>query len=147
MIPFIIACAFFITFFGKETDTSRSTLFVACQLVIVSTVLLAVWNIVYYYFFYKYQDVYTGTADLGYIKQTKKQHIVWNLFLASAISAIYAYFLCVCHRYKEALNKPDDEKKEEEEKKEDKEEEKKDDKMEEEKKDDMMMEPEMAAAE
>jgi len=69
------------------------------------------------------------------------------MFLAAAIDACYAYFLCVCATYKDALNKSEEEKKEEkkeEEKKDEKEEEKKDDKMEEEKKDDMMMEPEMA---
>lgn len=146
LIPLIIAATFFVVFFGKETDTSRSTLYVGCQLVLISVTLLAVWNVCYMYFFYKYRDVYTGTADLGYLKQQKKEFIVWNMYLAAAIDACYAYFLCVCHTYKTALNKKEDEQKEEPEE-EKKEEEKKDDKMEEEKKDDMMMEPEMAAAE
>jgi ribosomal protein L12E/L44/L45/RPP1/RPP2 len=61
------------------------------------------------------------------------------MFLAAAIDATYAYFLCVCHTYKTRLNKPDEEEKKEEEKKEE-------EKKEEEKKDDMM-EPEMMAAE
>jgi len=139
LIPLIIACTFFVVFFAKETDTTRTTLFAGCQLVLISVTLLAVWNVCYFYFFYKYDAVYTGTADLGYIKQTKKQFIVWSMFLAAAIDAVYAYFLCVCHTYKTRLNKPDEEEKKEEEKKEE-------EKKEEEKKDDMM-EPEMMAAE
>jgi len=62
------------------------------------------------------------------------------MFLAAAIDAVYAYFMCVCLTYKTRLNKPDEEEKKEEKKEEEKMEEKK----EEEKKDDMM-EPEMAA--
>jgi len=142
LIPLVLACTFFVVFFAKETDTTRTTLFAGCQLVLISVTLLAVWNVVYFYFFYKYDAVYTGTADLGYIKQTKKQFIVWSMFLAAAIDSVYAYFLCVCHTYKTRLNKPD-----EEEKKEPEEEKKEEEKKEEEKKDDMMMEPEMMAAE
>jgi ribosomal protein L12E/L44/L45/RPP1/RPP2 len=58
------------------------------------------------------------------------------MFLAAAIDAVYAYFMCVCLTYKTRLNKPDEEEKKEEEPK--KEEEKK----EEEKKE----EPEMMMA-
>ena len=93
LIPLIIACTFFVVFFAKETDTTRTTLFAGCQLVLISVTLLAVWTVCYFYFFYKYDAVYTGTADLGYIKQTKKQFIVWSMFLAAAIDAVYAYFL------------------------------------------------------
>lgn len=146
LIPHIVACCFFIVFFASETDTTRSTLKVGCMLVIISVTLLAVWNTVYFHYLYKYPDVYTGSPDTGYLKQTKKQYIVWSLVLAAAIDAVYAYFLCVCQTYKNALNKPDEEEKMEEEpkkeemmmKEEPKEEEKKDDMMMEEPKDEAM---------
>lgn len=114
LIPHIVACCFFIVFFASETDTTRSTLKVGCMLVIISVTLLAVWNTVYFHYLYKYPDVYTGSPDTGYLKQTKKQYIVWSLVLAAAIDAVYAYFLCVCQTYKNALNKPDEPEKMEE---------------------------------
>lgn len=54
LLPLLIACTFFVVFFGKETNTTRTTLFVACQLVMISVTLLAIWNVCYYYFIYKY---------------------------------------------------------------------------------------------
>merc|ERR1711924_517444 len=109
-----------------------------------------VWNTCYFYYLYKYPDVYTGSPDTGYLKQTKKQYIVWSLVIAAAIDAVYAYFICVTGTYKNLLNKEesseggfgipspgglgsfpgvggDDEKKDDEKKDDNKEDEKKDD--------------------
>merc|ERR1711959_385520 len=104
LIPMLIGCCFFIVFYASETDTTRSTIKVACMLTIISVTLLAVWNTCYFYYLYKYPDVYTGSPDTGYYKQTKKQYIVWSLVIAAAIDAIYSYFLCVTITYKGRLN-------------------------------------------
>ena len=56
-----------------------------------------------YLWCYKYEDVSIGSPDQGYYKQTKKSFIVWSLFLATAISFLWAYFLCVCRTYSNSL--------------------------------------------
>lgn len=103
LVPMIIAVTFFVVFYSKETDDSRSRLWVACQLTIISVVLLGTWNTVYFYFWYSNDAVYTGTSDTGYMKQTKRQFIVWQLYIATCLSFLFAYFLCVTRSYSKRL--------------------------------------------
>lgn len=103
LIPYFIGVTFFITFFSNDTDSSRSRLWVACQMVIISVCLLATWNVCYILWCYKHADVLTGSPDQGYYKQSKKAFIVWSLFLCTCISFLYAYFICVCYSYAQAL--------------------------------------------
>ena len=58
--------------------------------------------------------MYTGTNDTGYLKQTKKQFIVWSLFSAAVIGAFYAYFICVTRAYSNRLDKSSKKEKKEE---------------------------------
>lgn len=103
LVPYFIGVTFFITFFSNDTDSSRSRLFVACQFVIISSALLATWNVCYILWCYKHPDVLTGSPDQGYYKQSKKAFIVWSLFIATCISFLYAYFICVTRSYANAL--------------------------------------------
>jgi len=103
LVPYFIGVTFFITFFSNDTDNSRSRLFVACQFVIISSCLLAIWNTCYILWCYKHADVLTGSPDQGYYKQSKKAFIVWSFFLATCISFLYAYFICVTRSYANAL--------------------------------------------
>uniref|UniRef100_A0A7S3MY32 Uncharacterized protein n=1 Tax=Strombidium inclinatum TaxID=197538 RepID=A0A7S3MY32_9SPIT len=115
-----IAVTFFITWFTSDNEDSRGRLFVACQFIIYGVTLIAAWNVVYYYYWYKGSNVYTGTADTGYIKQTKKQYIVWSIFLAAVVDFFYAYFICVVRSYARRLAAPKPKKEEKaEDKKED----------------------------
>jgi hypothetical protein len=124
LVPYFIGVTFFITFFSNDTNNSRSRLFVACQFVIISSCLLAIWNVCYILWCYKHTEVLTGSPDQGYYKQSKKAFIVWSLFLATCISFLYAYFICVTRSYSQALKSDEDKaadeeaaRKEEEEKK------------------------------
>ena len=107
LVPFFIGVCFFISYYAEDTDSSRSKLFVSCQFVIYSSCLLGVWNTCYLLWCYKYEDVSIGSPDQGYYKQTKKSFIVWSLFLATAFSFLWAYFLCVCRNYSNALKSPE----------------------------------------
>ena len=107
LVPYFIGVTFFITFFSNDTDNSRSRLFVACQFVIISSCLLAIWNTCYILWCYKHADVLTGSPDQGYYKQSKKAFIVWSFFLATCISFLYAYFICVTRSYANALKSPE----------------------------------------
>jgi TRAP-type C4-dicarboxylate transport system permease small subunit len=105
LTPLIIGVAFFVVFFSRETRHSRGRLFTACMLVIISVTTVAVWNTIYFHWIYKNDAVYTGTSDIGYIKQTKKQFIVWQLYIACIIDAFYAYFICMTRAYSNRMNK------------------------------------------
>ena len=72
LVPLIIGVTFFVVFFSSDNEDSRARLFVACQLAIISVTLVAVWNTVYFHFWYKNDAVFTGTSDTGYLRQTKR---------------------------------------------------------------------------
>lgn len=122
-VPLIIACTFFIFFFSNDTDDSRSRLYVSQILAIITYVLVAVWNTVYFLAFFKSDTVTYGTPEAGYYKQSKKQYIFFSIFIAAILIALNMYFMCVAVTYKSAMNKPeeketaDDEKKSEKSKK------------------------------
>lgn len=109
-VPLIIACNFFIFFFSKDTDDSRSRLYVAQILAIVTYVLVAVWNTVYFLAFFKSDTVTYGTPEAGYYKQSKKQYIFFSIFIAAILVSLNMYFMCVSVTYKSALNKPEEDK-------------------------------------
>lgn len=103
LVPTIIAATFFIAFFNKDTHTTRGLVRTSCILVIISYSLLAVWNIVYFNSWYKNPDVYIGSSETGYFKQTKKQYVFYSILFAICIDGLYAYFICVNASYKKAL--------------------------------------------
>jgi hypothetical protein len=103
LAPFFIGCCFFISYYAEDTDDSRSRLFVSCQFVIYSSCLVGIWNLIYLLCWYKAENVSIGSPDQGYYTQTKKSYIVWSMYLATAISFTWAYFLCVCRNYSQAL--------------------------------------------
>ena len=125
----IIASAFAITFFTNDTEASRSRLWSGCLFVIIGVSLVAIWSTIYFVFLYKKENVTSGNDGVGFMKVTRKQEVVFTLFIAFIIDALFAYFICVVDEYQTAM-------KEEEE-------EKMDDKMEDKKMDDMMMDGEM----
>lgn len=107
-VPLIIACTFFILFFSNDTDDSRSRLYVSQILAIITYVLVAVWNTVYFLAFFKSDTVTYGTPEAGYYKQSKKQYIFFSIFIAAILIALNMYFMCVAVTYKSALNKPEE---------------------------------------
>jgi len=106
-IPLIVALAAAVTFFANETDGKRVFLQVGLMLTIISLTLSATWNAVYFWFFYKSDKVTTGNDGVGFLSVTKKQEIVFSLFIAAVLDAFFAYFICVLQQYKEAFRKED----------------------------------------
>ena len=116
LIPTILAATFLIAFFNADTGSRRAKLRVACIFVIISFSLLAVWNICYFNFWYKKEDVEMGQND-WHFKQTKKQYVFWSVFISLVVDGFYAYFICVVARYRNALRKDEEAEKEAEAKK------------------------------
>lgn len=66
---------------------------------ICSFTLLAIWNLCYFQWLYKYDIVYAGADVVGYTMQTKKSFMVWSLFIAICLDFTWAYFLCIATSY------------------------------------------------
>merc|ERR1719515_535808 len=107
----IVASAFAIIFFTKDTETSRSLLFTGCLLTIVGVSLVAVWSTIYFVFLYKKDMVTTGNDGVGFMKATRKQEVVITLYVACCIDALFAYFICIVTSYQKAMEEPKEEEK------------------------------------
>ena len=107
----IVASAFAIIFFTKDTETSRSLLFTGCLLTIVGVTLVAVWSTIYFVFLYKKDNVTTGNDGVGFMKATRKQEVVITLYVACCIDALFAYFICIVTSYQKAMDEPKEEEK------------------------------------
>jgi len=104
MVPLIIGLCFYIRFFTKDDSATRGRLYVCCILLIISFSLLAIWNICYFQYLYKYDVVYAGADVIGYVTSTKKAFMVWFLFVTLIINFSYAYFMCVASAYSKAMD-------------------------------------------
>jgi hypothetical protein len=99
LIPLVVATVFVIRFFTKDQKASRTRFWIAMLLAIVSFTLLALWNLIYFQWVYKYDFVYVGIDGLGYTQQPKKGVMVWSLFIGLVFDFIWGYFLCVATKY------------------------------------------------
>merc|ERR1712072_585626 len=112
----IVASAFTIVFFTKDSESSRTKLMTACILTIIGVSCVAVWSTIYFVFLYKKDNVTTGNDGVGFIKATRKQEVVITLYVACCIDALFAYFICVVSQYNKAMG-DEEEKKEDDDKK------------------------------
>ena len=69
------------------------------MLTIISLTLAAIWNAVYFWFFYHHAEIVTGNDGVGYTKATKKQEIVFSAYFALVADCFFAYFICVLQNY------------------------------------------------
>jgi len=70
--------------------------------------LLAVWNTCYFLFWYKQGSVKTGNDGIGFLTATRKQEVVFSLYIAAVIDALFAYYICVVANYCNALKEPEE---------------------------------------
>jgi len=98
-VPIIIAFAFVINFYNRDEPNSRILLRTAIILTIISLTLSAIWNAVYFWFFYKHNEVITGNDGVGFTHATRKQEIVFSSYIALVADCFFAYFLCVVANY------------------------------------------------
>jgi hypothetical protein len=99
LAPLIVGAIFVIRFFTKDQTGSRTRMWIAMLLAIISFTLLAIWNLIYFQWLYKYDIVFAGADVIGYTMQTKKAFMVWSLFIGIVLDFTWAYFLCVASSY------------------------------------------------
>jgi len=115
-IPLIIGAAFFVSFFTKDTKTTRALIRTACILILVSLVLVVIWYLVYFIWIYKKDGFYQGMGDPKdnvYTKNNKKTFLFTFLGETVLLIVLYSYFLCVTANYAEAMHGPPKEEEEE----------------------------------
>jgi len=66
LVPLIIGAVFFIRFFTKDQESTRSKILHAMYMAMISFSLLAIWNLCYFQWLYKYDVVYAGADVIGY---------------------------------------------------------------------------------
>ena len=98
-VPLIVAFAFAVVFFASESDSERVLLRTALILTVVGVTLSAAWNASYFWWIYKYPEVHTGNDGVGFIHNTKKQEIVFSIYIALVLDAFFAYFICITQEY------------------------------------------------
>lgn len=64
LIPLLLASSFCVSWFTKDSRTTRSLLFTAMILGLVSTLCLCIWNLIYFVWIYKKDVFYSGMGDI-----------------------------------------------------------------------------------
>jgi len=107
--PLMVGAAFFVSFFTKDTKTTRSLIRTACILIIVSLCLVVIWYLIYFIWIYKRDGFYQGMGDPKdnvYTKNNKKSFLFAFLGETVLLLVCYAYFLCVTANYADAMHGP-----------------------------------------
>jgi len=107
LIPLLVASNFVITWFTKDTKITRALLFTSQILALISVLLVAIWNIVYFLALYKKDTFYSGMGDIDknvYIKQSKKVFLFTMLAETVVLVCCFTYFICVASTYQELMH-------------------------------------------
>jgi cytochrome bd-type quinol oxidase subunit 2 len=107
LTPLLIAASFVVSWFTKDSKTTRTMLFTSQILALISIILLALWNIIYFIAIYKKDLYYSGMGDIEknvYSTQSKKVF----LFIMLAESVVMVIFFCygiwVASTYRELMH-------------------------------------------
>lgn len=121
--PLIVAASFVISFFTKDNKTTRTLLYTSQILGLVSVILLALWNIIYFVAIYKKDVYYSGMGDIEknvYVAQSKKVFLFIMIAESVLMVIFFAYSIWVTSTYAELMHGKgafnDDSEKDEEEK-------------------------------
>merc|ERR1712167_252844 len=102
LVPLYVASGLFVSWFIKDSLSSRGGLTGAVILSLVSIFIVALWNVIYYTAIYKRDEVFIGygVSEDKYQKFQKKYYLFKVLLEAAILLALYAYFMCVITSYK-----------------------------------------------
>ena len=95
LVPFFIGVGFNIFWMAEDVNSTRARLWVSCCFTIISVVLLAFWNCIYIVYCFKEKEIKTEVGEVV----TKKQFVVWSLYLATCIAFLWGYFICITHNF------------------------------------------------
>ena len=95
LVPFFIGVGFNIFWMAEDVNSTRARLWVSCAFTIISVVLLAFWNCIYIVYLFKEKEIRTEVGEIV----TKKQFVVWSLYLGCCVAFLWGYFICITHNF------------------------------------------------
>lgn len=107
LCPLLVGSSFVITWFTGDTKTTRTMLYTSQILALISILLLAIWNIIYFVAIYKKDFFYQGMGDIEknyYAKQSKKVFLFTMIAESVILVCFHAYFICVTSTYAELMH-------------------------------------------
>lgn len=105
--PLLIAASFVISWFTKDSKTTRTMLFTSQILGLVSVILLAIWNIIYFLALYKKDLYYSGMGVISenvYTTQSKKVFLFIMLAESLVMIIFFCYSIWVASTYQELMH-------------------------------------------
>merc|ERR1711934_1073051 len=110
LCPILVGSSFVISWFTSDTNTTRTMLYTSQILALVSVLLVAIWNLIYFIFIYKKDKFYAGMGDIPsnvYTQQSKKNFLFTMLAETVFLLCMFGYFLCVTAAYSEDMHGPE----------------------------------------
>ena len=102
LCPLLVASSFVVSWFTKDSKTTRALLFTSQILALVSVILLAIWNIIYFVAIYKKDIYYSGMGDIDknvYVERSKKVFLFTMIAESVVMVAFFCYALFVTSTY------------------------------------------------
>merc|ERR1719326_112209 len=111
LCPILVGSSFVISWFTMDTSTTRTMLYTSQILALVSVILLACWNLIYFQWLYKKERFFAGMGDINgnvYTSQNKKNFIFTMLAETVIMIVFFGYFLCVTAAYSVDMHGPEE---------------------------------------
>ena len=105
--PLLVAASFTVSWFTKDSKTTRTMLYTSQILALVSVILLALWNIIYFVAIYKKDLYYSGMGDISnnvYTTQSKKVFLFIMIAESVVMVAFFCYSIWVTSTYAELMH-------------------------------------------
>lgn len=102
LCPLLVGASFVVSWFTKDSKTTRAMLFTSQILALISVILLALWNIIYFVAIYKKDLYYSGMGEISnnvYSTQSKKVFLFIMLAESVVMIAFFCYAIWVSSTY------------------------------------------------
>jgi len=105
--PLLVGSSFVVSWFTKDSKTTRAMLFTSQILALISVILLALWNIIYFVAIYKKDVYYSGMGDIDknvYTTQSKKVFLFIMIAETVLMVCFFSYSIWVASTYRELMH-------------------------------------------
>jgi len=107
LCPLLVASNFVVSWISKDNKTTRALLFTSQILALVSVLLVALWNVIYFVAIYKKDLYYSGMGEIEknvYVTQSKKVYLFIMIAETVVMACFFAYSIWVASTYQELMH-------------------------------------------
>lgn len=107
LCPLLVGASFTVSWFTKDSKTTRAMLFTSQILALISVILVALWNIIYFVAIYKKDLYYSGMGEIEknvYTTQSKKVFLFIMIAESVVMIAFFSYSIWVTSVYAELMH-------------------------------------------